>query len=86
MSTYSLYELYDYRKEGKLNLKDNKVLNAIVSSDRKPCVEKGFNGFVRNLAGEAHNLTAKNFSNLHSITKVAVVGHVPSILLNFFTI
>ena len=85
MSTYSVYELYDYRKEGKLNLKDAiKCFNTIGKSpDEETVASKQFQWLCKKLAGETHNLTCKKISQIyHSITKVAIVGHVPSILLN----
>ena len=65
MSTYSVYELYDYRKEGKLNLKDAiKCFNTIGKSpDEETVASKQFQWLCKKLAGETHNLQ-KNFSNL----------------------
>ena len=80
MSTYSVYELYDYRKEGKLNLKDAiKCFNTIGKSpDEETVASKQFQWLCKKLAGETHNLTCKKISQIyHSITKVAIVGHVP---------
>ena len=83
--SYSLQELFDYRKEGKLNLKDlTKCLNAISKNpDEAKIQSKQFQWLCKKIASESHNLKCKIISQLYySITKIAVYGNIPSILLN----